>query len=341
MAGFRKAKAEQAFLKMELYGAAGSGKTFSSLLVAEGLAGVYSKRIAFVDTEHGTDFYCQTVPERRVHPEAFDFDAIYTRSLTEVDRSIRSLDPKDYGILIVDSFTHIWDAAKAAYTGKRTKQGGVPLQAWGPLKAPYKKLLDYCMSCPMHFILCARESNLFETDTDTGELRAVGTKPEVEGKTSYEPHVIINMRGVRKPDGTFHQQAFVEKDRTGVLMGRTLINPNFESLAKPLIKLLGKTQAAIPSEEDTAKIDSEALSQADHERSAWSAEVSRDFVLRMKLCKSQAALDRVGKEITADLKKKMISADVNLLRDTFGQESLRVKGLASDAAIEDYPDEPE
>ena len=189
MSGFRKAKAEQAFLKMEMYGAAGSGKTFTSLLVAEGLANTYGKRVAFVDTEHGTDFYCQEVPERRVHPASFDFDTVYSRSITEIDREIRSLKPTEYSVLIVDSFTHLWEAAKAAYGGKRTKQGGIPLQAWGSIKAPYKRLLEYCMSAPMHFILCARESNVFETNDETGELKMVGTRPEAEGKTSYEPHI--------------------------------------------------------------------------------------------------------------------------------------------------------
>ena len=40
MAGFRKAKAEQAALKLGIYGPPGSGKTFTALLLAEGLAAV-------------------------------------------------------------------------------------------------------------------------------------------------------------------------------------------------------------------------------------------------------------------------------------------------------------
>jgi hypothetical protein len=52
MAGFRKAKAEQAALKMGIYGPPGPGKTFTSLLMAEGLAKATGKRIAVVDTEH-------------------------------------------------------------------------------------------------------------------------------------------------------------------------------------------------------------------------------------------------------------------------------------------------
>ena len=51
MAGFRKAKAEQAALKVGLYGPPGSGKTFTALLLAEGLAKATKKRVAYVDTD--------------------------------------------------------------------------------------------------------------------------------------------------------------------------------------------------------------------------------------------------------------------------------------------------
>src|SRR5690348_3740569 len=111
MAGFRKAKAEQAALKMGLYGPPGSGKTFTALLLAEGLSGVSKKRVAYVDTEHGTDFYCQEVKTRAVHPQAFDFDAIYTRSITEVLAAVRGLDTTMHGVIVLDSVTHFWEAA--------------------------------------------------------------------------------------------------------------------------------------------------------------------------------------------------------------------------------------
>src|ERR1051325_2454543 len=121
MAGFRKAKGEQAAIKMGVYGRPGSGKTFSSLLFAEGRARVSGKRVAYVDTERGTDFYAQAVPTRKVHPDAFDFDAIYTRSLTDVRRDVMKLDFDTYGVIVLDSVTHLWEAAIAAYEGKQTR----------------------------------------------------------------------------------------------------------------------------------------------------------------------------------------------------------------------------
>jgi pantothenate kinase-related protein Tda10 len=76
MATFQKPHALKSALKMALYGPAGSGKTFTSLLLAEGLARHTGKRVAFCDTEYGTAFYGQDVAQRAVHPQAFDFEVL-------------------------------------------------------------------------------------------------------------------------------------------------------------------------------------------------------------------------------------------------------------------------
>ena len=130
MTAFQKPQALKAALKMALYGPAGSGKTFTSLLVSEGLARHTGKRIAFCDTEYGTAFYGQQVAQRAVHPKAFDFDVLYTKSITEVLDAVRKLDPAVHGVLVIDSISHLWDACRNAYKGKLTKAGTIPLHAW-------------------------------------------------------------------------------------------------------------------------------------------------------------------------------------------------------------------
>src|SRR3972149_10917662 len=102
MTKFSKADPKQAKLKIGLYGPAGSGKTFTTLLLAEGLAQREKKRIAYVDTERGTDFYAKAVPERKVHPAAFDFDALYTKSLRETLEAVKSLDFATHSVLVID-----------------------------------------------------------------------------------------------------------------------------------------------------------------------------------------------------------------------------------------------
>ncbi len=137
MTAFAKPQPLKAALKIALFGPAGGGKTFTSLLIAEGLAKHSGKRVAVLDTEQGTAFYGQEVPQRAVHPTAFDFDVLHSRPITEVLGAVRGLDAARHGVLVVDSITHLWDACKAAYAGRLNRNGAIPFQAWTlPVRNP-------------------------------------------------------------------------------------------------------------------------------------------------------------------------------------------------------------
>lgn len=328
MAGFRKAKAEQAALKIGIYGPPGSGKTFTSLLLAEGLANSTGKRIAYVDTERGTDFYCKAVPSRSVHPEAFDFDALYTRSLTEVLSSVKSLKPDEYGVIVLDSVTHLWEAAIQAYGGNQTRAGTIPMHAWGKIKKPYKDLMATLLSSPMHVLICGRQGTEYATDEETDELKAVGVKMKAEGETPYEPHILIRMEAI-KPKKSMELAtivAYAEKDRTGVLAGRSFVNPSFDSLCKPLLGLLGGTQAHMDTNDETAVKDAEAIAEQDREREANSAVLLEEWTAKIMLCKSPEDLKAIGKQITPQLKAQMLPQDVTKLREKYQDKESALSG---------------
>lgn len=317
MAGFRKAKAEQAAAKIAFYGPPGSGKTLTSLLVAEGLAAHDGKRVAFVDTERGTDFYCKDVPERAVHPAAFDFDALYTRSLTETLAAVKSLKPAEYSVVVIDSITHLWESARAAYSGNETRVGSIPFHAWGKIKKPYKELVAFLLSSPLHVIICGRQGNEFAEDEETGETKRVGVKMKAEGETAYEPHILIRMEMVKGKNGEGHVVAFAEKDRTGILAGKTFTDPDYKMIGAPVLKLLGGTQARIETEEETGMRDADALAEQERQREASSARHLKTFKARIDLAASRAELEKIGKEITPELKKQMLADDVAALREAY------------------------
>jgi hypothetical protein len=54
---------------------------------------------------------------------AFDFDVLYTKSITQALDAVRALDRATHDVLVIDSISHIWDATIAAYTGKKTHPG--------------------------------------------------------------------------------------------------------------------------------------------------------------------------------------------------------------------------
>lgn len=316
MAGFRKAKTEQAALKMGIYGPPGSGKTFTTLLCAEGLAKLTGKRTAYVDTEHGTDFYCQSVPGR-YHPEAFDFDALYTRSITEVQKELHRLDPATYGCIVIDSITHIWEAARLAYAGRLTRAGTIPFNAWAQIKKPYKEIMSFLLSTTMHVFILGRQGNEFEEDEETQELKKVGVKMKAEGETAYEPHILLRMEAVRNKGGDAIITAYAEKDRTGILSGKTIQYPNFDSLIKPLLPLLGEKQALVEDPDAVAAKDAESLSQDERDKERTGQAIMERMCARISLCQDTAELKAIGKEITPALKKQMTPQQVTALRDKY------------------------
>lgn len=261
---FKKAAPEQAALKISMFGPPGSGKSFTALLVAEGLAHYRGKRIAYVDTERGTDFYAMDTRKvsrpRRIHPEAFDFDAIYTRSLGLVLDEVLALDPRVHGVVVIDSITHLWTAAMEAYEGKKTARDSIPMHAWSAIKRPYKKLVDHLINSPMDVLLLGRQKNVF-TEVE-GELKMTGVGMRAEGETPYEPHICLRMENQQHPtDSTLSRVAmYVEKDRTGVLQGSIHYNPSFATI-EPMLPLLGISQAKGEDEDERQARDAEAMDE--------------------------------------------------------------------------------
>ncbi len=340
MAGFRKASPEQAALKIGIYGPTGSGKTFTTLLILEGLAKATGKRFAFVDTERGTDFYSQAVKERATHPEPFDFDALYSRSLTEVVSACRSLNPAEYCGVGIDSITHLWEAAINAYSGGRNRAAQIPMHAWGGIKKPYKELMNWMLNSPLHVFILGRQGN--EWGEADGELVNLGYKMKAEGETAYEPHVLIRMEAIKprpdkknaKPDAhaTAIPTAFVEKDRSGILFGKLIEWPGFPNVASPLMHLLGTKQAHIPNEEDTGAQDADALATADREKIAESAEMARRIIARFELCESATELKAIGKELTPAFKKEFTTTDLAKVRTAYQTRDNQLKGVAEPAS---------
>ena len=315
MSAFKPAEPQQARLKVGIYGPPGSGKTFTSLLWAEGLAKSRGKKIAFVDTERGTDWYAQEVQSRKIHPEAFSFDAIYTRSLKEVRDSIMEIDADEYGVIVIDSISHLWDAAIEAYEGQKTSADTIPMHAWGQIKKPYKQLLNYLIASPFDVFLLGRQKNVFEDDG--GQLRKVGVAMRAEGETPHEPHICVRLENKQDEADTTKSTVlmYVEKDRTGILQGQTIANPNFQTI-EVLLPFLGDKQAPAEDEDERKAKDAELLAEqetANRNKQAKSTEIMSEFRVSITACGNIEELGAVAKE----LKKKrryLTEAHRNALR---------------------------
>lgn len=350
MSGFRKAVPKQAAIKMSMFGPPGSGKTASALLFAEGIARVTGKRVAFVDTERGTDFYAMAVADRKFHPAAFDFDAIYTRSISEVHKNVMQLDPAEHGIVVLDSMSHLWDAAIAAYTGHKTRAGTIPMNAWTGIKRPYKALMKFLIDSPYHVFLLGRQANVFEEDSDTGEMRAAGVKMRAEGETAYEPHICLRMaaeRTVKNEKGKSVMAkeqiitAYAEKDRTGTLQGKMIAFPTFANVIAPILGLMSGEQGATPSDEDAAQQDAEAANNAARDREQHSKDLATRYKARFQLAEDADALKQIAAELTPAMKRQLTGQDLTEVRNAYCARDDTLKGLTAPKDTTYAPDDSE
>ncbi len=345
---FRKAVCQQSALKISMYGPPGSGKTFSVLLFAEGLAKASRKRVAYVDTERGTDFYSVGVPGRELHPEAFDFDALYTRSLTETLKELKDvIKAGKHGVIVVDSISHLWDAALGAYSGQRLSSGGIPIGAWTGIKKPYKELMKLLIDCPLHAFILGRQANVFEAD-DEGQMTAAGVKMRAEGETAYEPHICLRMVSERtekrgKKTVVLKEQtiaAIAEKDRSGVLSCKRIEWPTYENVIAPLLGILQPgEQAVTPSEEDAATQDAEALAKADMQKLGESARSRQQYLARFQLAGTLAELKHISGELTPAAKKAFTAQDLAAMRTGYLEHESRLKGVPVPATTNGEPHE--
>lgn len=318
---FQKAKPMQAFYKGSVYGPPGSGKTYTTLLQATGLANSCGKRIAYIDTERGTDFYT----------EKFDFDAVYTQSLAVTLEAVHSLDPDEHGVIVVDSISHLWDAAMAAYEGKRTKNessGGIPMHAWGGIKKPYKNLVRWLMDCPFHVFILGRQKNIFEDD-DKGNMKKVGVSMRAEGETAYEPHLCCRMEGRQSESDSSKSTYFAiyEKDRTGLLAGRTFPNPSFKTIECILPLLNGTEQAHSEDPADVAAQDSALLDREEEAKEKKSAEILKACQDLVDGCGDMAQLGDVIEQCKTK-KRYMVKKDEVVLRTAIGDKTDDLTKLA-------------
>ena len=246
----QKAKPEMAYLKLGIYGEAGSGKTFTSASIAIGLHKfIKSKKpVAFADTETGSDFLI-----RRFEDEKIEFVVAKTRAFKDLLGIIDEAE-KECSVLIIDSVTHYWNEIVTAF---KQKHGitRLRLKDWDPLKHTWREFTDRYIASTLHIISCSRSADKWahvEDDEDGAkELQKVGTKPRTETQFAYEPSMLVEMELVQlspNAGGKLVHRAYVRKDRFDVINARVLDDPTFEDFL-PHIELLnlgGKHRAIEP-----------------------------------------------------------------------------------------------
>jgi len=209
MSQLRKAERQKAKLRLGVSGPAGSGKSYSALILAKSIASSMDK-VAIIDTENGSADLYSHLGDFNV----FRLDAPYTPE--RYIEAIKECEAAGMEVLIIDSVTHEWDGKGGLLESNellgQTKFKGNNWAAWSVTTPRHQRFLEAITASKIHIITTAR-SKTDTIQTEDKKIKKVGLK-EIQ-REGFEYELTLNFTLDR--DGHY---ATASKDRTGIFIDR-------------------------------------------------------------------------------------------------------------------------
>jgi len=206
----KKAQRKKSYMRLNISGPSGAGKTMSALYLAFGLVGDWNK-IGVIDSENGS---------ASLYEHLGDFKVIDLEPPFSPERYIEAIDLCLNGgmeCIILDSSSHEWSGpggcleineklAAAKYTGNTWS-------AWSDTTPRHDAFVQKVLQSKAHIITCTR-SKMETVMTDDKKVKKVGMKDIQRDGWEYELTVSLNL------DRDTHM-AIASKDRTELFEGKT------------------------------------------------------------------------------------------------------------------------
>ncbi len=204
---FKKAQRKSAKLRLALAGPAGSGKTYSALLIARGLGGP----VAMIDTEHGSG---------ELYADLYDYDVATLTPPFSPERYIqliREAEKADYNIIVIDSLSHAWagEGGVLDIHDRATRSTRNSFTAWCEVTPQHNALVEAMLQSPCHIIATVRTKTAYEVQQEGNKTKVVkvGLAPIQRDGLEFEFSVVLDL----SIEG---HVACASKDRTRLLDGK-------------------------------------------------------------------------------------------------------------------------
>lgn len=280
---FKKAVKTDSKLRMAISGVSGSGKTYTSLLLATHLT---PNKVAVIDTERGS---------ASKYADIFNFDVL---ELTDYHpnnyiEAIKAAVKAGYKTIVIDSYSHAWigeggalDLVEEATARSKSKNSYV---AWKDVTPLHRKLVDTMLAADAHIIATMRaKSEYIQTKNANGftEIKKVGTTAVQRDGTEYEFDIVGEI--------DLDNKMIIEKSRCSDLKGAIIAQPG-----KNLADILKKWLTGV-------SVDNATLApQTDVEPWNEPAEQASDLISENQM---KAFIIKAGKQGWTDEKQKALLA---------------------------------
>lgn len=216
MLQLKKAERKKAKIRLGLSGAAGFGKTYSSLLIAKGLVGDWAK-VALIDTEHGSG---------ELYSDLGDYNVVSLEAPYTPERyieAIKACEAAGMECIIIDSITHEWDG-QGGCLEILDKLGG-KYQDWAKITPRHNNFINAILQSKCHVITTVRRKQDYEMTKDNNgkvKVEKVGMKEVTREGFEYELTVNLEIANDR-------HMVRASKDRTGLFMDKPEFIPTEET----------------------------------------------------------------------------------------------------------------
>jgi|LakMenEpi03Aug12_release.lakeMendotaPanAssembly.Ray.scaffolds.fasta_scaffold258661_2 hypothetical protein len=212
----RKAERKQRKFKAALVGVSGSGKTYTALELAKGLAGEGGK-VLLLDTENSSS---------ELYADRFSFDVANLAETTVANyiAALKEGERLGYDVVVIDSLSHAWEYLLEEVDNEaKRNRGGNSFAAWKAVTPIYRELVDAIVRAGVHVIatMRAKSDYVMEEFTDgSGKTRTrpvkVGLAPQFRAGGEYEFDVVANL--------DLDHNLIIEKTRIDWLGGKVIRN---------------------------------------------------------------------------------------------------------------------
>ena len=214
---FQKAVKYEAKGRVAMIGPAGSGKSYSMLILATLLAA--GGKIAAIDTEQGS---------LSKYADLFDFDVCPLKSYSPDNfmDALRQAERAGYAVFCCDSLSHFWMGKDGALefvdNAAKRSQSRDGMAGWKDFRPHERQMIDAMIATPMHVICTMRTKTDYQDVEVNGKKKRikVGLAPVQRDGLEYE----FDLVGLMDDDNTF----IIDKTRCSALSGRALPKPKAE-----------------------------------------------------------------------------------------------------------------
>lgn len=182
---FRPAVRQNVNLLIGLAGGTGSGKTYTAMRLASGMAG--ENRFCVIDTESGRASH---------YADQFKFDVGELRppfTPEAYTEAIKAAVAAGYTVIVVDSMSHeyageggVLDMQEAEFE-RMGSRDGVKVASWIKPKGAHKRMMQYLLQVRAHLILCFRAEPKIEIAKDEKGKTIIVPKQSLVGLDGWIP----------------------------------------------------------------------------------------------------------------------------------------------------------